>query len=107
MSFEVEYAGMYAIDIAAWLLIATLAGLVARQLFKGKPLLGLWTDMAIGLVSIFVVGTGMRMIGFDLSQAILAAQPGIASRAAIWVDIFVAAFVGAVVVRAILRIMKQ
>lgn len=107
MSFAVEYAGMYAVDIAAWVLIATLAGLVARQLFKGKPLLGLWTDMVIGLVSIFVIGTGMRMIGFDLSKSILAAQPGITSRAAIWVDIFVAAFVGAIVIRAILRILKQ
>ena len=92
----IEYAGMNAVDMAAWVVIATLAGLAARQMFKGKPLAGLWSDLVIGLVGAFALGWGMRQIGFDLSKSILAAQPGISSHVAIWVDIFVAAFVAAI-----------
>jgi uncharacterized membrane protein YeaQ/YmgE (transglycosylase-associated protein family) len=102
-----EYAQMRAVDIAAWIIIATLAGLVARQIVQGKPLAGLWSDMVIGLIGAFAVGTGMRLLDFDLSQVILEARPGIQSEFAIWVDIFVAAFVGALVLRIILRFAKQ
>ena len=59
-AIRIDYAGMNAGVILAWLLIATTAGLIARMAARGRRLMGLWGDMAIGLVGIFAVGTLFR-----------------------------------------------
>jgi uncharacterized membrane protein YeaQ/YmgE (transglycosylase-associated protein family) len=110
-----EYADMRAVDIAAWIVIATLAGHLARRIVQGKPLGGLWGDLVIGLVSAFTVGTLLRRFGFDLSQIVLDALRGSGADEptesrrmfAIWVDVFLAGFVGSLIVRMVLRIAKQ
>ncbi len=107
MSFTVEYAEMNAVDLAAWIVLATIAGAVARQIVQGKSLAGLWGDMLIGLIGAFAAGTAMREVNFDLSQVILNARPGIASPVAIYVDVFVAALIGALILRILLRFAKQ
>lgn len=106
MPIHTEYAGMPAETLVVWILITTVAGLVARQIAQGKPILGLWGDMAIGVVGAYATGAVMRRFDFDLSKSILAAQADIPSTVAIWVDVFVAAFVGALIIRILLRFAK-
>jgi uncharacterized membrane protein YeaQ/YmgE (transglycosylase-associated protein family) len=107
MSFVIEYAGMSAVDLGIWVLLASIAGAVARQIVQGKPLLGLWGDMVIGLIGAFAVGMGLREFDFDLSEVILNARPGIAPIVAIYVDVFVSALIGALALRILLRLLKQ
>jgi uncharacterized membrane protein YeaQ/YmgE (transglycosylase-associated protein family) len=104
MSLTFVYAGMDAATLLGWIVIATITGMAARRIVQGKPLLGLWGDMVIGLLGAFALGWGLRRIGFDLSQEILTARPGISSPVAIWVDVFAVSFVGALVLRAALRV---
>lgn len=107
MELTFDYAGMNGLILVAWIALLTIAGLAARQIVQGKPLLGLWGDMAIGLVGAFAVGWLLRQLDFDLSQTILNARPGIGSPTAIFVDVFVVAFAGALVLRLLLRIAKR
>jgi uncharacterized membrane protein YeaQ/YmgE (transglycosylase-associated protein family) len=107
MSLSFVYAGMDAAELLGWIAIATLTGHAARRIVQGKPILGLWGDLLIGLVGAFAVGWGLRTVGFDLSQEMLAAQPGISSPVAIWADVFAVSFVGSVVLRAALRILGR
>lgn len=102
-----EYAEMRAVDIVAWIIIGTLAGLVARRIVQGKPIVGVWGDLVIGLIGAYAIGSLMRYFSFDLSEIILEARPGIQREFAIWVDVFVAGFVGALALRILLRFVKQ
>ena len=104
MNLTFDYAGMDGVELAAWIILATLAGVVARQIARGTPMGGLFGDMVIGLIGVFAVGWVMRRLGVDLSQSILTAAPGVATRAAIWLDVFVVAFVGAMLIRFVLRL---
>jgi uncharacterized membrane protein YeaQ/YmgE (transglycosylase-associated protein family) len=104
MSPTFVYAGMNAAELLVWIAIATITGMAARGVVRGKPLLGLWGDMLIGLVGAFAVGWGLRAVGFDLSQEMLAARPEISSPVAIWADVFAVAFLGSLILRAALRI---
>ena len=99
----VDYAGMNAAEIAAWLLIATDVGFLGRVLVKGKPFFGLWGDAAIGLIGVFLVGTLMRAFSFDLTAWLTDIVPSGFSGFAIWIDIAISALLGAIVIRAILR----
>ncbi|MEZ5938171.1 MAG: hypothetical protein R3C52_08120 [Hyphomonadaceae bacterium] len=99
----VEYAGMDAGRIAAWLLIATGAGVIARRIVGGGKVLGLWGDAAIGLVGVFLVGTLMRAFHFDLSVFLHELQPAWSFDLAIWVDIIVSGLIGALLIRSIMR----
>jgi uncharacterized membrane protein YeaQ/YmgE (transglycosylase-associated protein family) len=99
----VDYAGMNAAEIAAWLLIATAVGFLGRVLVKGKPFFGLWGDAAIGLIGVFLVGTLMRAFSFDLTAWLTDIVPSGFSGFAIWIDIAISALLGAIVIRAILR----
>ena len=99
----VDYAGMNAAEIAAWLLIATGAGFLGRLLVKGKQFLGLWGDAAIGLIGVFLLGTLMRAFHFDLTGWFMGFLPKSAADFAIWIDIAISALIGAVLIRAILR----
>ncbi|MGD2131787.1 MAG: GlsB/YeaQ/YmgE family stress response membrane protein [Maricaulaceae bacterium] len=103
----VEYAEMNAANLVGWILVATVAGIAARRIVQGKAILGLWGDMAIGLLGAFALGWALKRFGFDLSQTMLEAAPGITSSGAIWLDVLAVAFVGALVLRILLRIAKQ
>lgn len=99
----VDYAGMNAAQIAAWLLIATAAGFAGRALVKGKAIFGLWGDAAIGLIGVFLLGTLMRAFHFDLTQWLMSFLPNSTAAFTIWIDIAITSFVGAILIRAILR----
>lgn len=101
-AISVDYAGMHAGVIAAWLLIATLAGYFARRLTRGRGLLGLWGDAAIGLIGIYLVGTLFRAFDFDLAVMIFSWAPDDFDLA-IWLDIATSAMIGALLIRAVLR----
>lgn len=107
INFDFVYAGMHAGDLAMWIAIATLTGSLARRFIAGPELLGLWTDMAIGLIGAFTVGWGLRQINVDLSQLVLRAQPTAPSTVAIWVDVLIASFVGAAAIRFLLKPFKR
>ena len=100
----IDYAGMNAGVIAAWLLIATLAGLLARRIVRGRKLIGLWGDAAIGLIGVFLFGTLLRAVGVDLSVTLFSLQPeSWTFNAAVWADIVISALLGALLIRAVLR----
>lgn len=98
-----EYAGMNAAEIAAWLLIATAAGFIARFAVKGKNILGLWGDAAIGLIGCFAVGALMRAFKFNLTNWLKGVVPDAVADYVVWIDIGISALVGALVIRAVLR----
>lgn len=102
-AIRIDYAGMNAGVIVAWLLIATVAGLLARVAVRGRRLMGLWGDMAIGLIGTFAVGTLFRAFHFDLSVWLKSLEPDWKFDFAIWADIAVSALLGAFAVRLILR----
>ena len=102
-AIRIDYAGMNAGVILAWLLIATTAGLIARMAARGRRLMGLWGDMAIGLVGIFAVGTLFRAFHFDLSVWLQSLEPDWKFDFAIWTDVALSALLGALLLRLILR----
>lgn len=100
---DIDYAGMHAGVLAAWLLIATGAGYLARRLTRGRSILGLWGDAAVGLVGIFLMGTLFRAFDFDLAVMIFSWAPDNFDLA-IWLDIATTAIIGALLLRAMLRV---
>ncbi len=102
-AIRIDYAGMSAGVIAAWFAIATGAGLLARFLVRGRSILGLWGDAAIGLIGIFLVGTLFRAFGFDLSAFLKQVQPDWPFDLAVWIDVAISALVGALAIRLVLR----
>jgi uncharacterized membrane protein YeaQ/YmgE (transglycosylase-associated protein family) len=99
----VDYAGMNAAEIAAWLLIATAVGFLGRILVRGKPFFGLWGDAAIGLLGVFLVGTLMRAFNFDLTAWLNGVAPASVNSFTMWIDIAISALLGAILIRAVLR----
>ena len=55
----VVYSGMNLGVLALWLLIATLAGFIARKIVRGRPVLGLWGDIGFALLGTAVL-TSLR-----------------------------------------------
>jgi uncharacterized membrane protein YeaQ/YmgE (transglycosylase-associated protein family) len=102
-SIVIDYAGMNAAVLGAWLLIATAAGVAARRIVKGRKIIGLWGDAVIGMIGIFLVGTLLRSVGVDLSVTLFSLQPDSWTfNAAVWVDILLTALLGAFLIRAVL-----
>jgi uncharacterized membrane protein YeaQ/YmgE (transglycosylase-associated protein family) len=99
----IDYAGMDAAKIALWLLIATGSGLLGRIIVRGKKILGLWGDAAIGLIGVFLVGTVMRAFHFDLTAWLVGVLPGNVADLAVWFDIAISALIGAILIRAVIR----
>ena len=98
-----DYAGMNAAEIAGWVLIATAAGWTARTVVKGKKFLGLWGDMVIGLVGVFLVALLFQVLGVNLAARLRAYLPADFASFAVWLDIAISAFLGALVIRGVLR----
>ena len=99
----VEYSEMNLGILVLWLLITTAAGFAARKIVRGKPVLGLWGDIAFALLGVFLVGTLMKAFDFSLTGWIASLNLGPLNDVTRWVDVFVVAFLGALVLRAILR----
>ena len=101
--FLVDYGGMNAGQIAAWMLIATVTGVLARWLVRGRQFLGLWGDAVIGLVGAFVMGTLLRAVHIDLAKLVKSWTPDYGFDVANWIDIIASALVGALLLRLLLR----
>lgn len=97
-----NYADMNAIAIALWIGITTSAGWVARAVVRGRSFLGLWGDMAIGLVGVYLIAALLYLLGVDLTERLLTWVPSLGSFA-VWIDIAISALLGALVIRAVLR----
>jgi uncharacterized membrane protein YeaQ/YmgE (transglycosylase-associated protein family) len=101
------FAGMDPEALTAWVVICTLAGAAARQLVQGKQHWGLWGDLIIALFGAFVVGWAMTEQEFSIARNMQIAQPDVDEFWAGMVDVFLAAFVGALIIRIILKFLKQ
>lgn len=99
-----SYAGMDFAALVSWILIATGIGRLARALLKGPALLGLWGDMGIALVGGFLVGAGLRFVSVDLTAIVLKIAPALDLRFAILIDVALAALIGALLIRLLLRL---
>lgn len=99
----VVYSGMNLGILALWLLIATLAGFLARKIVRGKPVMGLWGDVGFALLGVFLIGTLMQAFDVSLTNWIASLDLGPLNDVTRWVDVFVVAFLGALVLRGVLR----
>lgn len=102
-AIQIDYAGMNAGVMTAWFAIATGAGFLARLIVRGRSIIGLWGDAAIGLIGIYLMGTLFRVFDFDLSAFLKEAQPDWDFDLAVWLDIAVSALLGSLLIRAIIR----
>jgi uncharacterized membrane protein YeaQ/YmgE (transglycosylase-associated protein family) len=98
-----DYAGMNAAEIAGWVLIATGAGWGARAIVKGKPFFGMWGDMAIALVGVFLMDLLFGLLGVDISARLASYLPDDFAEFARWIRIAISAVLGALAIRVILR----
>lgn len=99
----VVYAGVNLGSMAIWLLIATVAGFGARNVVRGKKILGLWGDAAFGLLGVFLIGTLLNFTTFSLTTFIASFDLGPLNQVTYWVDVAVVAFLGALIIRGVLR----
>jgi uncharacterized membrane protein YeaQ/YmgE (transglycosylase-associated protein family) len=99
----VDYSGMNLGVLALWLLIATLAGFAARKIVRGRPVLGLWGDIAFALLGVFLVGTLFQAFDVSLTSWIASLDLGPLNDVTRWVDIALVAFIGALALRGVLR----
>jgi len=98
-----DYAGMSAAEIAGWVLIATGAGWGARAIVKGKPFFGLWGDMAIALVGVFLMDLLFNLLGVDIAARLASFLPDGLDNFARWIRIAISAVLGALAIRLVLR----
>lgn len=88
---------------APWLLLATVAGFAARKSVRGRPVFGLWGYIGFALPGVFLVGTLMKAFDVTLTDWIAGLDLGPLSDVTGRVDVFIVAFLGAIVLGAILR----
>jgi uncharacterized membrane protein YeaQ/YmgE (transglycosylase-associated protein family) len=98
-----DYAGMSAAEIAGWVLIATGSGWGARAIVKGKQFFGLWGDMAIALVGVFLMDLLFRLLGVDIAARLASFLPADFADFARWIRIAISAVLGALAIRLVLR----
>ena len=99
----IEYSGMNLGVLALWLLIATLVGFAARKAVRGKAILGLWGDAAFGILGVFLIGTLFTAFNISLTDWIASFDLGPLNDVTKWIDIALIAFLGALVIRGVLR----
>ena len=80
-------------DIITWLVVGLVAGLLASVLVRGSGI-GIVGDIVIGIVGAFVGGWTFRELGWHTP---IAGTPGV----------IVVAFVGAVIVLVLLRLLRS
>jgi hypothetical protein len=64
---------------------------------------GLWGDIGFALLGVFLIGTLMKAFDVSLTNWIASLNLGPLNDVTKWVDVFVVAFLGALVLRGILR----
>lgn len=99
----VSFADMNAGTIAAWVLITTAAGWAARSIVRGRKVWGLWGDLAIGLVGIYLMAVIFNLLRLDLAARMRSWLPASFAEFAIWATIALTAFLGALLIRAVMR----
>lgn len=97
-----DYAGMNVGIITAWILIATGAGYAARQIVRGKAMFGLWGDMAIGLIGVFLMAIILNLLGVNLSERLRTWAPSLGD-ITVWINIALSALIGGLILRAVMR----
>jgi uncharacterized membrane protein YeaQ/YmgE (transglycosylase-associated protein family) len=90
-------------ELSLWLLIATGAGFAARKIVRGRAIFGLWGDVVFAILGVFVVGSLLKAFGITLTGWISDLNLGPLNDVTRWVDIALVAFIGALVLRGILR----
>lgn len=98
----IDYAGMNAVEISAWIGVATGAGWTARVIVRGKKLLGLWGDMIVGLLGVYLVAILLYFLDVDLTERLLTWVPSLGDFA-VWIDIALSALLGGLLIRGVLR----
>jgi uncharacterized membrane protein YeaQ/YmgE (transglycosylase-associated protein family) len=99
----IEYSGMNLGVLALWIAVLTLAGFAARKLVRGRPLLGFFGDAGFGLLGVFLIGTLLKAFEVSLTTWIASFDLGPLNDVTRWLDILLIAFIGAVVLRGVLR----
>jgi uncharacterized membrane protein YeaQ/YmgE (transglycosylase-associated protein family) len=99
----IEYSGMNLGVLALWIIVLTLAGFVARKIVRGRSLLGFAGDALFGLLGVFLVGTLLKAFEISLTDWIAGFDLGPLNDVTRWVDILLIAFIGALVLRGVLR----
>ena len=99
----IEYSGMNLGVLALWLLIATLVGFAARKIVRGKSVFGLWGDAAFGILGVFLIGTLLKAFNVSLSGWLASFDLGPLNDVTRWLDVALIAFVGALIIRGVLR----
>ncbi|MEZ6028523.1 MAG: hypothetical protein R3C46_02135 [Hyphomonadaceae bacterium] len=99
----IEYSGMNLGILALWILVLTLAGFAARKIVRGKTLLGFLGDAGFGLLGVFLIGTLLKAFEISITSWLAGLNLGPLNDVTRWVEITLIAFVGALVLRAILR----
>jgi uncharacterized membrane protein YeaQ/YmgE (transglycosylase-associated protein family) len=77
--------------------------LAARKIVRGKPVIGLLGDAIFGLVGVFLIGTLLKAFDLSFTGWIASFDLGPLNDVTRWLDIALVAFIGALVLRAILR----
>lgn len=98
-----EYSGMNLGVLALWILVLTLVGFAARKIVRGKPVIGLLGDAIFGLVGVFLVGTLLKAFELSFTGWIAGFDLGPLNDVTRWLDIALVGFIGALVLRGILR----
>jgi uncharacterized membrane protein YeaQ/YmgE (transglycosylase-associated protein family) len=98
-----EYSGMNLGVMALWILILTLVGFAARRVVRGKPVIGLMGDAIFALIGVFLVGTLLKAFDVSLTSWIAGFDLGPLNDVTRWLDIALIGFIGALVLRAVLR----
>ncbi len=98
-----EYSGMNLGILALWILVLTLVGFAARKIVRGKPIIGLMGDAIFALLGVFLVGTLLKAFDMSFTGWIASFDLGPFNDVTRWLDIALIGFLGALVLRGILR----
>lgn len=102
---DLEYANMSLVVLVIWIAITTLAGLISRKILRSPALFGLFGDMCVGIIGMFGLGWALQQFDIDVSQYVNNAS--IASATAIWIDAAIVSFLGAVIIRILLKPLSE
>ena len=100
------YAGMRADTLFIWVLIAAAAGSLTGLLLRG-PKIGLFGNLVLGLLGLFAAGGLLKHFGIDLTAKLLELAPQIGMPYALWLDMAIVSFVGALILRLPVRLLVR
>lgn len=107
MNIDLNYAGMNAGVLGAWLLIGIIAGVLAAIIIRGPRPFGHLGDLLIALVGAFGLGWILRALNVDITTYVVRFAPSLTRQMAIWIDVFLVALIGAIIIRIIMRLIAR